>query len=52
MVITHRAEIRVEEVSVEQVKRKKHLKFLVPNTNGPFVGDPVSMIYECLLFLC
>lgn len=27
---------------------KKNLKILVPNTNGPFVGNPLSMIYECL----
>lgn len=41
--------VRQVTVSVEQVKRReKHLKFLVTNTNGPFEGNPVSMICECL----
>jgi hypothetical protein len=28
-------------------KKIKNLKFLVPNTNGPFVGK-LTMVYECL----
>lgn len=50
---TYRAEIEWLRMylSMGQIKKKKkHLKFLVPNTNGPFVGNPVSIIYECLFF--
>lgn len=28
------------------LNKQTNLKFLVPNTNGPFVGNPVSMLYE------
>lgn len=48
---TCRAE--VDELRMYQwnrLKKEKNLKSLVPNTNGPFVENPVSMIYECLFF--
>lgn len=36
---------------LKKKKRERNLKFLVPNTNGPFVGNPMSMVYECLFLM-
>ena len=39
--------VRQAKMSVEQVtKQQQHLKFLVTDTNGPFVGNPVSVMCD------
>lgn len=42
--------VRQAKMSVEQVtkqqQQQQHLKFLVTDTNGPFVGNPVSVMCD------